>query len=49
MIPYWLRRLGWLGAFGALARRAVRGLARLDEPYPEEQPASWPELTFDQP
>lgn len=46
MIPDGLRRLGWIAAFGALLARSVKGLKRLDDPEPEDQPAQWPPLTF---
>jgi len=41
-----LRRLGWLSAFAALAKRAYTGVSKLDEPLPEEQRAEWPALAF---
>ena len=46
-MPRWLRRAGWTAAFAALAYRAYTSLSRLDEPEPEEQPASWPPLAFE--
>lgn len=48
-MPRWARRIGWLIAFGALATRAYRGLNRLDEPLPQDQPALWPPLAFEKP
>ena len=45
-MPRWLRKLGWTAAFAALAARACKGLNRLDEPLPQDQPAVWPELTW---
>jgi hypothetical protein len=49
VIPTWARRVLWLAAFGALAYRAKQQLGKLDEPLPEEQPASWPPLSFEHP
>lgn len=43
----WMRRLLWTAAFGALATRAYKGLSKLDEPLPQDQPATWPPLAFE--
>lgn len=48
-MPRWIRRLGWTAAFVALAARAYKGLNRLDEPLPQDQPAQWPALAFEKP
>lgn len=47
-MPRWMRRVGWSAAFAALAARAYKGLARLDEPEPQDQVAQWPALAFEQ-
>lgn len=48
-MPRWIRRLGWTAAFAALATRAYKGINRLDEPLPQDQPAQWSELAFEKP
>lgn len=48
-MPQWIRRVGWAAAFAALAARAYKGLSKLDEPLPQDQPAQWPPLAFEQP
>ncbi len=49
MIPDSVRRAGWIAAFAALTRRAVKGLRGLDDPLPEDQPAKWPPLPVQAP
>ena len=46
-MPRWMRRAGWIAAFGALVARAYKGVSELDEPLPQDQPAEWPPLAFD--
>ena len=48
-MPRWIRRAGWTAAFVAVAARVYKGLTELDEPLPQDKPAEWPPLAFDQP
>jgi len=48
VIPDGLRRLGWIAAFAALLRRAIKGVTTLDELPQQDQPAQWPPLAFGQ-
>ena len=46
-MPAWMRKIGWVAAFVALAARGVKGISELDDSLPQDQPATWPPLAFE--